>query len=140
MSEDTPFRHQADYVKQWKRNRQCCSTIDSQFRDWQVTVVFYTALQAVNAAAAKLGEKPSNHTDRNNLIKNNEVFAPLRQQYLLLYRLSRFTRYDPKSDNWLPKKYVTAQALVDDVLLPIERHVENILGTPLSLGNLTMKV
>ncbi len=136
MPSDAPFRRLEDYVGQWKRNRRCCASIDSQFKDWQVTAVFYTALHAINAAAAKLGEKPCDHNTRNTLIKSNETFVPVRTKYLLLYRLSRFTRYDPKPDDWLPQEYLTVQALVDDVLVPIERHVENLLGRDLGLPTL----
>ncbi len=116
-----------EYVAQWKRNRKCCETIDSVFPDWQITVAFYTALHAVNAALAKLHLQAVEHHARNRLVKENEFFAPIRQKYLTLYRLSRFTRYDPRPDEWLPERYLTAQHVVDDLLRPIEIHVQSIV-------------
>jgi hypothetical protein len=139
MSDDPELRSIDDYLKQWKRNRRFCSTIDSEYKDWQVTATFYTALQAINAAAAFLGEKPANHTARNDLVKNNEVFVSVRKKYLLLYRLSRFTRYDPKPDEWLPPEYLTPQALVDEVLKPIEANIQTLIGKDLKLPAMTMK-
>lgn len=106
MSDDPPFRRLEDYLEQWKRNRRCCASLDRQFVDWQITLIFYTALQAINAAAAHLGEKPCDHKSRNDLVKFNEAFAPVRTKYLLLYRLARFTRYDPKPDAWLPQEFL----------------------------------
>jgi hypothetical protein len=38
------------HIAQWKHNRRCAQSIDSQFRDWQINVVFYAALHAVDAA------------------------------------------------------------------------------------------
>lgn len=136
---DPPFRTIDDYVGQWKQNRRCCAALDGGFREWQITLAFYTALHAVNAAAAKLGERPSDHHARNDLIRFNEAFAPVRTKYLLLYRLSRFARYDPRPDDWLPAEYLTVQALADDALRPIERHVQNMLGRDLKLPELKLQ-
>lgn len=139
MADEIPFRKTDDYLRQWRRNRKCSASLGSEFVDWQITVIFYTALHAINAAAAHLGEKPCDHKTRNDLVKSNEAFANVRTNYLLLYRLSRFTRYDPDPDSWLPEKFLTAQAVVDQVLTPIENYVEVLIGRKLNLSPLKVK-
>jgi hypothetical protein len=139
-SDDPPFRSFAQYLARWKTNRRFCESIDSAFVDWQITVIFYTALHAINTGAAHLGLKPTTHVGRNEMVKFNEAFAPVRTQYLRLYRLARFTRYDPDPEQWLPKQYLTVQVVVDQVLKPIENQVEALVGKGLNLPLIRMKV
>jgi hypothetical protein len=108
------------HVKQWRHNRRFAKTIDSNFRDWQINVIFYTALHAVDAALAKLGVCVEDHTTRNEAVKSNSSFAGIRDNYLNLYRISRITRYDADPDKWIPEKYLTVTDLVEDLLRPIE--------------------
>lgn len=110
----------AQHLKQWKHNRQFARTIDRKYRDWQVNVVFYTALHLVDAALASLGVNVTDHSERNQQVRTNGTFAAVRRQYLDLYRISRVTRYDPDPDQWLPQKYLTINDLVNDLLRPIE--------------------
>jgi hypothetical protein len=118
----------AQYLKQWRHNRQFAKQIDSTFRDWQVNAVFYTALHAINAAAASLGIDVTDHTTRNNAVQTNESFAAVRSQYMNLYRICRVTRYDADPDLWLPEKYLTINDLVDDLLKPIENGLTALVG------------
>lgn len=133
MNDDLQFAKLDEYLKQWRRNRQCCQAIDRKFPDWQITVAFYTALHAINAAAAHLGEKPCDHMQRNALVKSNQAFASVRVKYLRLYRLSRFTRYDPDPDAWLPPEYLNVQTVIDDLLTPIENQIQTLIGRNLNL-------
>lgn len=139
MADEIPFANLDAYLEQWRRNRRCCMLLDRQFVDWQITVLFYTALHAINAAAAFLGKNVCDHMQRNDLVKSNEAFAPVRVQYLRLYRLSRFTRYDPRPDEWIPERYMTVQAIADDLLIPIERQVESLIKRDLKLPALKVK-
>jgi hypothetical protein len=82
------------HIAQWKHNRRCAQSIDSQFRDWQINVVFYAALHAVDAALNQLGVRVTDHETRNQAVRNNASLATIRAQYLDLYRISKVTRYD----------------------------------------------
>jgi hypothetical protein len=115
------------HVKQWRHNRRFAKTIDANFRDWQINVIFYTALHAVDAALSKLGVCVEDHNTRNEAVKNNSSFSGIRDDYLNLYRISRITRYDAEPDDWIPEKYLTVSDLVDDLLRPIENGLTAIL-------------
>lgn len=111
------------HLDQWKHNRRFAKTIDGNYRDWQINVIFYTALHVVDAALASLGVRVSEHGERNNQVRTNESLAAVRTQYLDLYRISRVTRYDADPDQWLPSDYLTVTDLVEDLLKPIENGV-----------------
>ena len=51
----TQQRRIQQHIDQWKHNRQFAKTIESAYRDWQINVIFYTALHAIDAAMASLG-------------------------------------------------------------------------------------
>ena len=72
------------HLDQWKHNRQFAKSIGSNYRDWQINVVFYTALHVVDAALASLGVQVSDHSNRNEQVRTNEAFAEVRNQYLNL--------------------------------------------------------
>jgi hypothetical protein len=108
------------HIKQWRRNRNFAKKIDATYRDWQVTVIFYAALHAVDAALAKLNVKVADHEKRNDTVKSNGSFVEIRDAYMDLYRISRITRYDPEPDNWIPERYLDVADLVEDLLKPIE--------------------
>ena len=97
-------------------------------RDWQINVIFYTALHAVDAAIAKLGLRVTDHSERNEVVRTNGSFAAIRSPFLNLYRISRVTRYDADPDLWLPQQYLTVADLVEGLLKPIENGLEPLLG------------
>jgi hypothetical protein len=113
------------HIAQWKHNRLFAKTIDSKYRDWQINVIFYTALHVIDAALAlcSLGISVTDHSSRNDKVKTNNAFAPIRNKYFNLYRISRITRYDANPDQWLPKEYLTVTDLVEDLLKPIEEGI-----------------
>ena len=125
-----------EHIKQWKHNRQFAESIDSKYRDWQITAIFYAALHAVDAALAQLKITVTDHVRRNEAVRNNGALLGLKEKYLNLYRISKVTRYDPDPDRWLPQEYLTVGDLVDHVLKPIENEVERLLGKNLKLSPL----
>ncbi len=127
------------HVDQWKHNRQFAKTIDAQYRDWQVNVIFYTALHAIDAAMASLGVTVTDHSERNQQVRTNATFASVREQYLHLYRISRITRYDANPDQWLPAKYLTVNDLVEDLLKPIENGVGPLIRKMVKFEPLPLK-
>ena len=116
------------HLAQWKHNRVFVKSIDAKYRDWQVNVIFYTALHAVDAAVAKLGLRVTDHAERNNIVKTNGSFTAIQRPYMNLYRISRITRYDADPDLWLPREYLTVTDLVNGLLKPIENGLEPLLG------------
>ena len=116
------------HIVQWKHNRRFARTIECNFRDWQINVIFYTALHAIDAALASLGVKVTNHAERNEKVRTNASFSGVRNQYLNLYRISCVTRYDANPDEWLPQEYLTVQDLVSHLLRPIETECGQLIG------------
>jgi len=127
------------HIEQWKHNRKFAQTIDGQYRDWQVNVIFCAALHFIDAALISVGITVSEHTTRNDAVRTNESFASVRTQYLNLYRISRVTRYDPDPDKWLPEKYLTVADLVEDLLKPIENGVGQLIGKSIGFESLPLK-
>lgn len=138
MGQDQKLRVQ-QHLDQWKHNRQFAKTIDGGYRDWQINVIFYTALHVIDAALASLGVQVSDHPNRNEQVRTNEAFAPVRNQYLNLYRISRVTRYDANPDRWLPQKYLTVTDLVEDLLKPIENGVGPLISKSIKFEPLPIK-
>jgi len=122
------------HIDQWKHNRKCAESIDRKYRDWQINVIFYAALHAVDAVMSHLGITIENHETRNTELRTNESFTGIRVNYLNLYRISKVTRYDADPDSWLPEQFLTVSDLVSHLLDPIEREVEQILGKKLKLS------
>jgi hypothetical protein len=116
------------HLNQWQRNRKLATLIDSTYRDWQINIIFYAALHAIDAALIKLGVTVSDHNGRNSAIKSNASLVMARDAYLNLYRICRITRYDPDPDNWIPKQYLTVVDLAEATLKPIKNGITPILS------------
>jgi hypothetical protein len=127
------------HVAQWRHNRAFAKTIDAKYRDWQINVIFYTALHVIDAALASLSVTVSEHTERNHQVRSNGSFAGARQQYLDLYRISRVTRYDAEPDTWLPDKYLTVSDLVENLLKPIENSLGPLISKSVKFDPLPLK-
>lgn len=127
------------HLTQWKHNRQFAKTIDVTYRDWQINVIFYTALHVVDAALASLGLTVTEHAQRNDLVRTNGSLAAVRTQYLDLYRISRVTRYDADPDKWLPEEYLTVADLVENLLRPIENGVGPLINKAVRFESLPLK-
>jgi hypothetical protein len=127
------------HLKQWKHNRRFAQSIDSNYRDWQVTAAFYAALHLVNAALAYLNVEVSNHSDRNDRVKSNPAFSGMRDNFIDLYRICWVVRYDPDPDKWIPEQHLNAADLVEALLPPIEREIELIIKQKLDVSKVKMQ-
>jgi hypothetical protein len=127
------------HIGQWEHNRAFAKTIEARYRDWQINVIFYTALHLIDAALVALGINVTDHVARNDEVRKNASFAAVRSQYLNLYRISRVTRYDADPDQWLPQSYLTVADLVEDLLRPIENGIAPLLKRPIKAGPLPLK-
>ncbi len=128
-----------EHIDQWKHNRRFARSIDGNYRDWQITAIFYTALHLIDAALDSLDVQVCDHAQRNDQVRTNGSFASVRQQYLDLYRISRVTRYDANPDQWLPAEYLTVADLVNGLLKPIENGVGHLINPRLKFEELKLK-
>jgi hypothetical protein len=85
-----------------------CSSNILNYKDWNVTVLFYTALHYVQSYLWKnrsLGYRIRflNHTDRNNYLSNlsntDSKIAVIVDDYVALFKASCISRYNPCSFN-----------------------------------------
>ena len=84
-----------DYVAQSKHNKKThdfLNTKTPEYRDWEITTLFYAALHAVNRHFESRGIKvPTNHGARRSLVRHKlpAVYEP----YMRLRVLSERSRY-----------------------------------------------
>ncbi len=86
------------HLAQADHNKQFLAEFPSadKYRDWFVTVCFYTALHFVDAALANIGEDPQNHEHRHailNRFRGQPHYARLRPHYRRIEDISRQARY-----------------------------------------------
>ncbi len=88
--------------KSWNENRSVNNNNASNYlalknptySDWEVATLFYSALHLVDAFVLKTGlPKPGDHFERNEIVRKNQSFQPIRKQYSSLYILSKSARY-----------------------------------------------
>ena len=89
--------------------------------DWQVTMLFYSALHYVDALFADMsGIHPKTHTSRNTLVTNQTAIAP---NYIRLYNRSLDARYN---------MVMFTQKEVDRIIVedfdPIRENIRALLG------------
>jgi len=86
---------QATHIAQANHNAAFRDTIDhSVYSDWAVTVIFYEALQYVDALLAKLGNiHPGGHDIRDDKISERPELRPIARFYFRLKNRSRNARY-----------------------------------------------
>jgi hypothetical protein len=87
------------YIERHFQNNLLRENLDKHgicFPEWWVTVLFYSAVQAVDAYFAKKNESYGNHKDRNKAIgRTNSGIDSVYDDYMELYRLSKEARYEP---------------------------------------------
>ena len=83
------------HIAQAHHNAAFRDTIDnSVYSDWAVTVIFYEALQYVDALLARLGNThPGAHDIRDNEINGRRELQPIARFYFRLKNRSRNARY-----------------------------------------------
>jgi hypothetical protein len=85
----------ATHIAQARHNEAFRNTIDSSvYSDWAVTVIFYQALQYVDALLAEEGNThPGGHDVRDNEINARPKLRPIARFYFRLKSRSRNARY-----------------------------------------------
>lgn len=119
-----------EHLNQWRHNRSFLSRIPAQYADWQVTVVFYVALQAVDALLIYDKVRIHHHDSRNHTLKMTNRYQKIWRCYRPLYDLSRKVRYLTHPDQWISSEQIKAQVL-SRYLYPIEQSVARLMNQPL---------
>jgi hypothetical protein len=126
------------HINQWKHNRKLLTQIPPEFPDWQVTVAFYVALQAVDALLAfdKL-TRVNSHEARNEVLLKTKRYQKINEKFFPLYDLSRTVRYLADPARWVPADRVQKDVIYR-YLRPIETSVQSLMGTDLNLPDLVL--
>lgn len=86
-----------DHIEQARHNARFYATINkSAFKDWAVTVLFYTGLHYIDAfLAQKRNIHPSQHKARDNAVAMVAELKPIYGNYSALKNASFNARYIP---------------------------------------------
>jgi hypothetical protein len=125
------------HVRQWEHNRALITCIPASHPDWIVTVIFYTAVHAIDAALVNEGISVSNHETRFEAIGKCNRLKKAYTLYHPLYDLSRKTRYIAQPDLWIPPEAIEKQVL-RRYLLPLEKSVIGLIGQTMNLPDIDL--
>lgn len=82
-----------EHLLKAKRNEQVAGALSKDFRDWQVTAIFYAALHYLEMHLAVEGHHPPSHEKRDPLIIKHRLLQNVWSPYKRLNVLSRNARY-----------------------------------------------
>lgn len=125
------------HIAQWLHNRSLISRIPASHPDWIVTVAFYTAVHAVDAALAAQGITAWNHETRFTAIAGIHKMQKIGLLYQPLYDLSRKVRYIADPNSWIKPDLIESQ-VIRARLFPLEQSVEKLIGVKLDLPNIDL--
>src|SRR5438105_3378874 len=97
------------FEAKWLHNRRFIATIADTYPDWMVTVVFYTAMHAVQTLLATDGAGvPGTHAARNQTLKGTRRYQKIWEHYRPLYDAAIVARYHCSDDPgaWIPLRDV----------------------------------
>ncbi len=93
---------QAAHVDQARHNKDVVKKIEKLLdtEDWQITMIFYIAVQYLDSYLATFGKHPLNHANRRNLLNPHTLIGSkfsktFLDSYERLYNASRSARYIP---------------------------------------------
>jgi hypothetical protein len=117
----------SEHLRQWKHNRELLSSLPPSHPDWIVTVVFYTALQAVDALLAfdkVLGI--TTHERPNEVLLRTNRYSKINRGHYPLYMLSRTVRYMANPAAWVKVEEMNKRVLPH--LYHVEQSVAHLMG------------
>ncbi len=116
-----------EHKQKWLHSREFLKTIGDAYSDWMVTVMFYTALHAVETLFCfdKL-EPQTSHTARNSTLKSINRYKAIWQNYRPLYDAARSTRYDADAPAWIEAQDAKGEFVRN--LYAIEKSVLKLIG------------
>ena len=124
--------NKAEHQSKWLSNRQFLATVGQAHPDWMATVIFYTALHAIETLFAHDGTRVfPGHTERNQTLKTVNRYKNLWMHYRPLYDAARTARYDPIPSTWMTAPDIKAHLVKH--LYAIEKSVQKLAGLSLQL-------
>lgn len=81
------------HLPQAERNERAAddmASLPERHPDWEVTMLFYSALHYADAFLATIGMHPQNHGERHELLS---ILTDAAEYYLVLYKRSMNARY-----------------------------------------------
>jgi hypothetical protein len=82
------------HLGQATRNEKLAATLSkTEYREWTVTVIFYSAVHYIEAFLAGHGHHCDDHAERNERIAEIPQLRTIRKEYDTLRTLSRQARY-----------------------------------------------
>ncbi len=125
----------AQHRAKWLHNRAFLATIDDAFADWMATVMFYTALHAVETLFAHDGTHVhGGHGPRNQTLKTYNRYKQVWKHYRPLFDAARTTRYEADANEWIAVQDVKSRLASD--LYRVEASVVKLTNQPLELARL----
>jgi len=126
------------HISQWKHNRKLLAQVPAEFSDWQVTIAFYVALQAVDALLAfDKVTRVNSHEARNEVLLRTKRYQKINEKYVPLYDLSRTVRYLAEPARWIPAHRIQKD-VINRYLRPIETSVQTLMSADLQLPELVL--
>jgi hypothetical protein len=125
------------HVAQWQHNRSLLGEIPASHPDWVVTVAFYTAVHAIDAALTFEGVTVCNHDQRFEAIAGLNRMLKVGTLYHPLYDLCRKVRYTADPNQWIPPAELERQ-VIRRYLLPLEQSIEGLIGKTLGLPTIKL--
>jgi hypothetical protein len=89
-----------------------CSSKNLLYKDWNITIVFYTALHYMQCYLFQKGYRTSfnDHSERNNylarLSSTDRIIAKVTPAYIALFKATLSTRYTPCYYHYISQKDV----------------------------------
>ena len=91
--------------------------------DWQITTLFYAALQLVDTYLDAQGESFKSHIKRERALAHHSVLKTISPTYVRLKSLSRDARYDSEFTTIPPASLAQAQRHFNSIKEALEPHL-----------------
>lgn len=84
------------HTEKYKHNQKILSNslFDSNYNDWKITVIFYSAVHIIETFLSKVKVHTSSHKERHKAVRQYRVLREIADEYQTLYMLSIQARYD----------------------------------------------
>jgi len=87
-------KHQTQYLHNKKLLNLDAFSETGDYKDWYITILFYSAVHLVDTEFSKTGYHPTTHEKRNKNIITLSQLKEISSAYVALYVQSRRSRYD----------------------------------------------
>ncbi len=85
------------HIQQYKKNKTLANSKilkQPEYRDWKVTIIYYSALHCIDSSYAEKGIHPLTHVNRREAFERLSGYDEILDDYDNLEMLSRKSRYN----------------------------------------------